>query len=77
LGSTLRITRFPASSFEQTTSLIGPWLRGRTGPTAMHRGTETGGSNPTCSSGESTIFRSLTWCPSRYPAVAAIGRMGF
>jgi hypothetical protein len=52
LGSTLRITRFPASSFEQTTSLIGPWLRGRTGPSAMHRGTGTGGSNPTCSSGE-------------------------
>src|SRR6516225_7566122 len=53
LGSTLRITRFPASSFEQTTSLIGPWLRGRTVPSAMHRGTGTGGSNPTCSSGES------------------------
>jgi hypothetical protein len=45
LGSSLRITRFPASSFEQTTSLIGPWLRGRTGPSAMHRGTGTGGSN--------------------------------
>jgi len=64
LGSTLRITRFPASSFEQTTSLIGPWLRGRTGPSAMHRGTGTGGSNPTCSSGESTNFRFLSRrCP--------------